>query len=87
MITRTLFNYTTGNILTLNKENYFGYYNITNGNFYSGREVSSKSSFLEIADNALSNYNKEKLYFNRIPVEELSLPFEKKMFSFSLVSL
>lgn len=77
MITRTLFNYTTGDILTLNKEAYSGYYNLTNGNFYSGREVTKKSSFLDIKDNALANYTKEKLYFNRIPVEELSLPFSK----------
>ena len=82
MIERTLFNYTTGNILELNGENYIGYYNVTNGNFYSGREVTPRSSFLTVSDNALGNYYKEKLYFNRIPTETLKLPYSKSDIKF-----
>ena len=77
MIEQTLFNYTTGNILTLNDVPYTGYYNVTNGNFYSGRQITSNSSFLDISDNALGNFVKEKLYFNRIPIEELLLPYSE----------
>jgi len=77
MIEQTLFNYTTGNILALNDEPYTGYYNVTNGNFYSGRQVTSNSSFLDILDNALGNYIKEKLYFNRTPIEVLTLPYSE----------
>ena len=75
MNNRILFNYTNGETLLLNGEVYKGYYNVTNGNFYSGREVTSRSSFLDIQDNALAKYIQQKLYFNRIPLEELKLPY------------
>ena len=75
MIVQTLFNYTNGNILELNGESYTGYYNVTNGQHYTGREIATSSSFLTIKDNALGNFIKEKLYFNRIPVETLSLTY------------
>ena len=78
MIEQTLFNYTTGETLTLNGEPYTGYYNVTNENFYTGREVSRRSSFLTATDNALGNYLKEKLYFNRLPIATLSLPHSKE---------
>ena len=77
-IERKLFNYTNGEILELNGQTYTGYYNITNDNFYSGREVTSNSSFLTIKDNALGNFHKDKFYFNRIPTEDLILPCTKK---------
>ena len=75
MIEQTLFNYTNGDILELNGESYTGYYNVTNDQHYSGRKITASSSFLTIKDNALGNFIKEKLYFNRIPVETLSLPY------------
>ena len=75
MNNRILFNYTTGDTLLLNGETYTGYYNVTDGNFYSGREVTVSSSFLEIRDNALAKYIEQKLYFNRIPLEALKLPY------------
>tara|TARA_R110001599_G_scaffold10207_4_gene50570 strand:- start:513 stop:2348 length:1836 start_codon:yes stop_codon:yes gene_type:complete len=75
MIEQTLFNYTNGDILELNGESYTGYYNVTNDQHYSGRKIAASSSFLTIKDNALGNFIKEKLYFNRIPVETLSLPY------------
>jgi len=78
MIEQTLFNYTDGSILELNGEPYTGYYNVTNGQHYTGREVTTASSFLNIKDNALGNFIKEKLYFNRIPVETLSLIYSQK---------
>lgn len=77
MIDQTLFNYTNGSILELNGEAYTGYYNVTLGNFYSGREVTTASSFLTVTDSALGNYVKDKLYFNRIPTETLRLPYQK----------
>ena len=77
-IEHKLFNYTNGEILELNGETYTGYYNVTNNNFYSGRKVTSNSSFLTIKDNALGNFYKSKFYFNRIPTEDLVLPSTKK---------
>lgn len=78
MIEQTLFNYTIGNILELNGEAYTGYYNVTNGNFYTDRQVNVRSSLLTVKDTALGNYIKDKLYFNRIPTENLELPFTKR---------
>lgn len=82
MIEQTLFNYTNGNTLELNGQAYTGYYNITNGKFYTGREVTVRSSLLTVNDNALGNYIKDKLYFNRIPIETLSLPYSIEDISF-----
>lgn len=73
-VNQTLYNYTSGDTLDLNGQSYTGYYNYTNGNFYTGRSVTTTSSFLSAKDNALANYVKEKLYFNRIPLVALQLP-------------
>lgn len=74
-VNHTLYNYTSANILELNGQSYTGYYNYTNGNFYTGRQVTTTSSFLSSKDNALANYNKQKLFFNRIPLVSVQLPY------------
>lgn len=80
--TLTLFNYTEGTTLLQNGEAYTGYYNVTNGNFYTGREVTVRSGNLTPTDTALGNYFKEKLFFNRVPAETVTLPYNLKSLNF-----
>jgi len=69
------FNYTNGNAFNLNNEPYTGYYNITDGIVYTGRELQNSSLPLDAQENILGNYITTKYIFNRSTDTNLVLTY------------
>lgn len=75
IINREYYGYTTGDVFSLDGRDYSGSFNVTNNNFYTGKEVNVNSSLLALKDNVKANYIREKYFFSRIITESLTLPF------------
>jgi len=85
------FNYTQGNAFTIINSNsplpgarlnYTGYFNITNGLTYTGRELTENSILMTKQDNVIGNYITERYFFNRSANLDIKLTYSEDELAF-----
>ena len=85
-MSKVSFNYTRGNAFTIPDPNspsvgsllnYIGYFNITNGLVYTGRELTENSILMTKRDNILGNYITERYFFNRSTNLDIKLTYSE----------
>ena len=68
-----VFNYTQGNALNFDGEDYIGYYTVAGNRVYQGRAIDSNSPTLTAVDNVRGNFIIERSFFNRGTYDDMEL--------------